>query len=95
MDDALCHSRKFKYNVYVIEKKRKQHNTVTKMQCTSVFEMYLARFLHSDLFYSMTQGMENQTHHLSIHFYKNLYKLKTKLWKITCGGKKKKTLVNN
>lgn len=69
MDDALFHSRKFKYNVHVIEKKHKQHNTITKMQCTSVFEMYLARFLHSDLFYSMTHAMEDQTYYLSIFFF--------------------------
>lgn len=91
MDDALFHSRKFKYNVHVIEKKHKQHNTITKMQCTSVFEMYLARFLHSDLFYSMTHGMEDQT--LSVHFYffftKNDINLKPNHEKLHVGEKKK------
>lgn len=44
-------------NVMYKSLKNNKNNTITKMQCT-VFEKDLGWFLHSDLFYSMTQGME-------------------------------------
>lgn len=51
---------------------RKLSITITKMQCNFVFEMYPGKFLHSDLFNSMTHGMEIETCYYSIHLYKKL-----------------------
>lgn len=68
----------------------KKNNTFTKMQCTG-FEMDLVKFLHSDLFYSMTQSMEMK-HVISLFIYtKNYANLKPNNVKLHMG----KTPVNN
>lgn len=86
MDGELCPSCMFKYNVHVIKK----NNTFTKMQCTG-FEMDLVMFLHSDLFYSMTRGMEMK-HVISLFIYTKIdANLKPNNIKLHMG----KTLVNN